>query len=206
MGVNGLHSHEEKSGDGTGEASQNTSQDASQSVSRDVSQATGTQQTLLGAKESAADAGPFQVAQELARALAPAGQKLRVECGERLFSLGEVAEGAYLVVSGSARAWLPDDAGRELMCVPVAPGAVLGLTAALCSNQYQFHVDAAETLETVFLASETVNEILRERPELCLQAMGMMCNELASLRQTRDHMQCCGNKACSLHGSCTRAD
>ena len=196
-----MQSHEEKSGDETMGAAQ------------DASQGAGTQQTTPVTPGSAAicatpaaDAGPFQVAQELARALAPAGQKLRVECGERLFSLGEAAEGAYLVVSGTARAWLPDDAGRELMCVPVAPGAVLGLAAALCSNQYQFHVDAAETLETVFLASETVNEILRERPELCLQAMGMMCNELASLRQTREHMQGCGNRACSLHGNCTRAD
>jgi CRP-like cAMP-binding protein len=82
---------------------------------------------------------------------------------------------------------------------------VLGLPSALCAKSYQFDVEAVEAVEAVYLPTESVNEILRQKPELGMQAMSMMCDELSALRQTTDHMRSCGQRSCSLHGSCTHA-
>ena len=146
----------------------------------------------------------YQADVELVRALAPAGEVKRVERDERLFSSGDAAGGVYLIVKGTARATLAG-AEHELMCRTAGPGAVLGLTSALCAKQYQFDVQALETVEAVFLETGTVNEILRGQPELCMRAMQMMCNELDALRQTREHMQSCGNESCALHEQCCQA-
>jgi CRP-like cAMP-binding protein len=147
-------------------------------------------------------AWPYRVAEELARVLTPAGESRRLERGERLFSFGDAAEGVYLIVKGTARASLPGEAGGELVCSTAGAGSVLGLPSALCASRYQFDVEALETLEAVFLPSGTVNEILRQRPELCMQVMSMMCDELTALKQTSDHMSKCTNESCSLYGQC----
>jgi CRP-like cAMP-binding protein len=145
----------------------------------------------------------YQADGELARALAPAGQMRKMERGERLFSFGEPAQGVYLIVKGTARASLAEEE-RELMCRTAGPGAVLGLPSALCAKQYQFDVQALEDVEAVFLETEKVNDILRQKPELCMLAMSMMCEELAALRSTREHMQSCRKVSCGLHGHCTQ--
>jgi CRP-like cAMP-binding protein len=141
----------------------------------------------------------------LMQALAPAGEKRTVKRGARLFSFGDAAEGAYLIVSGTARASLAGEEGRELVCRTAGPGAVLGLPSALCATQYHFDVEALETVEAVFLRTETVNDILRQHPELCMQVMGMMCGELDALKQTTDHMRSCGKRSCSLQSTCRQA-
>jgi CRP/FNR family transcriptional regulator len=141
----------------------------------------------------------------LVQALSQAGEKQKVERGERLFSLGEQAKGVYLIVKGTARAALSGVPGRELMCRTAGPGSVLGLPSALCANRYQFDVEALEDVEAIFLPTEAVNEILRQQPELCMQVMNMMCDELSALRQTTEHMRNCVQHSCLLHGRCTHS-
>jgi len=151
------------------------------------------------------DSTPYQAADELVQALSQAGEKQKVERGERLFSLGEQAKGVYLIVKGTARAALSGVPGRELMCRTAGPGSVLGLPSALCANRYQFDVEALEDVEAIFLPTEAVNEILRQQPELCMQVMNMMCDELSALRQTTEHMRNCVQHSCLLHGRCTHS-
>jgi CRP-like cAMP-binding protein len=146
----------------------------------------------------------YQADEELVRALAPAGQVKKVERDGRLFSSGDAARGVYLIVKGTARATLAGEE-RKLMCRTAGVGSVLGLSAALCANRYQFDVQALETVEAVFLETGTVNEILRGHPELCMRAMRMMCDELEALRQTGEHMQSCGKESCAMHQQCSQA-
>ncbi len=160
--------------------------------------------SLLPAKACGNTAWPYQLADEIARALTPAGELRRLERGERMFSFGDAAEGVYLITQGRARATLPGEAGGELVGRTAGAGSVLGLPSALCSTHYQFDVEALEALEVVFLPTNTVNEILRRQPELCMQVMNMMCDELNGLKQTRDHMRGCAKKSCSLHGQCSQ--
>lgn len=150
-------------------------------------------------------ASPFQAPDELVRALTQVGKKRRVECGERVISFGEAADGVYLIEKGTARAALPGEPGEELVCHKFGPGSLLGLPSALCSTRYQFDVEALETVQAVYLQTESVNAILRKQPELCMKVMSMMCDELSALRQTRDHMTNCRNHSCSLHDSCNKA-
>jgi len=140
------------------------------------------------------------------RALAAAGQMRRVAKGARLFSFGETAGGVFLILKGAARAAMRGEPGRELVCHIAGPGSVMGLSSALCATRYQFDVEALETVEAIYLGTETVNEILRQHSEICMRVMNMMCDELTSLRQTREHMQSCGKQSCSLHHSCTHAE
>jgi CRP-like cAMP-binding protein len=148
-------------------------------------------------------AWPLQAPDELVRALASAGQMRRVTKGARLFSFGEAASGVFLILKGAVRASLQGEPGDELLCHIAGPGAVLGLSSALCATRYQFDVEALETVEAIHLGTEAVNDILRQHPEICMRVMNMMCDELTSLRQTRKHMQSCGKRSCSLHRSCT---
>ncbi len=157
---------------------------------------------LMPVKGCGEAAWPYQLAVDMAQALTPAGETRRLECGERLFSFGDVAEGVYLIIQGTARATLPGEAGGKLVGRTAGAGSVLGLPSALCSTHYQFDVEALEALEAVFLPTGTVNEILRGRPELCMQVMNMMCDELNGLKQACDHMRSCTNESCSLHGQC----
>ncbi len=145
---------------------------------------------------------PYQLADEMARALTPAGEIRRLKCGERLFSFGDAADGVYLIMKGTARATLPGEAGGELVGHTAGAGSVVGLPSALCATHYQFNVEALEAVEAVFLPTNRVNEILRQQPELCMQVMNMMCDELNGLKQTRDHMRSCAKESCSLHGQC----
>jgi CRP-like cAMP-binding protein len=159
---------------------------------------------FLHASSSEDAVSPFQAADELMRTLIPVGQKQKVEPGNRVFSFGEAAKGVYVIVNGTARASLPGEQGSELVCRTAGPGSVLGLPSALCAAPYQFDVEALEPVDVIFLQTDSVNEILRQRPELCMQVMTMMCEELNALRQTREHMQSCGKQSCSLHERCTR--
>ncbi len=145
---------------------------------------------------------PYRVANGLSRALTAAGESRRLEPGARVFSFGEAAKGVYLIVKGTLRATLPGEAGDELVYRTAGAGSLLGLPSALCSNHYQFDVEALEATEAIFLSTGTVNEILRQQPELCMQVMNMMCDELAALKQRRDHMKSCTKESCSLYGQC----
>jgi CRP-like cAMP-binding protein len=148
----------------------------------------------------------YKALDELARALAPAGVTKRVKRGDRLCSFGEAASGVFVILHGTARAVLPGELGNELICRTAGPGALLGLPDALCSTSYQFDVEALETVEAAFLTTERVNEILRRHPELCMQAMDMMCDELSALWRTTEHMRNCRKKSCSLNGFCAQTD
>jgi len=135
--------------------------------------------------------------------MTPYGRKQTVARGDRLFSFGDAAKGVYLIVSGAARISLVGGKGKELVCHTAGSGSVLGLPAALCSARYEFDVEALEPAEMIFLETESVNEILRQHPALCMQVMTMMCDEMSALKQTRDHMRNCGKQSCSMHEQCS---
>ena len=139
---------------------------------------------------------------ELAKALSAAGEPRSLAAGEALFSYGDAAGGIFLVRHGSLRASLPGRAGRELMRSLVGPGSVLGLSAALCSRSYQCDAVALEPVELTYLPTAQLNDLLRGKPEVGMQAMAIMCDEMSALRQTREHLGRCQNHDCGLHGFC----
>lgn len=143
--------------------------------------------------------------EELRKALVAAGEKRHVQGGSRLFSFGETAEGVFLIVEGRTRAVLPGGAGAELASWTAGPGALLGVPSALCAKSYQLDVDSLEQVEAVYLPVSQLNELLRQRPELGMQVMNMMCAEMSALGKTREHLSRCTNRDCGLYCQCQQA-
>jgi CRP-like cAMP-binding protein len=156
--------------------------------------------------ESGDGAGWAQKApEELQKALVEAGDTRQLEGGCRLFAFGEEASGVFLILQGRARAVLPGGAGRELLRLTAGPGSLLGVPSALCAKNYQFDVEALEPLDAVFVPVTQLNDLLRQRPELGMQVMGMMCEELSALGKTREHLSRCENRECGLYCQCKQA-
>lgn len=141
---------------------------------------------------------------ELAEALVPLAEVRSLSAGQALFSFGEPAAGVYLLLGGDVRATLPGAAGRDLAQLSAQRGSLLGLSAALCAKAYPCNVVAGTPVQAAFLPTERFNELLRQRPALGMQVMALMCDELAALRQTREHLSRCQNHACGLHGFCSQ--
>ncbi len=139
---------------------------------------------------------------DLAEALHAAGEPRTLSAGDALFSFGDAAGGIFLVRRGRVQASLPGRAGRDLMRTLAGPGAVLGLSAALCSHGYQCNAVALEAVELSYLPTDRLNDLLRHKPEVGMQAMALMCDEMSTLRQTREHLGHCQNQDCGLHGFC----
>lgn len=147
---------------------------------------------------------PFQAPPALQSALSEVASDLTFGPGQRLFSANAPARGIYLVRSGAVRAYLASGEGREIVNRVLGPGALLGVPAAMCAKSYQFTGEAITEARIGFVAISTFNDFLRTRPDLCMQVVTMMSDELVELRQTRDHMVNCTHNDCSLHASCIR--
>lgn len=146
---------------------------------------------------------PFQAPASLASALEPIAQSIAAQPGDCVMTAGTPADGLYLVTSGTVRAHLPAEDGRGLVCRILGPGSLLGLPAAMCAKSYQFTAEAVDHVSLRFVETAAFNEMLRQHPELCMQVLGMMGDELNQLRQTQEHMMSCTKMDCALHGACT---
>lgn len=147
----------------------------------------------------------FQASPELFAALDAIASALHADDGDCVFGEGVLCTGVYLLRSGSVRAYSAHKNGREIVNRVVGPGAILGFPAAMCARQLQYTAKALEPVEIGFIETRVLNDFLRTRPDLCMQVVGMMSDELIELRETRDHMKNCTNTSCSLHGSCNCA-
>ncbi|HUO60392.1 MAG TPA: Crp/Fnr family transcriptional regulator [Candidatus Acidoferrales bacterium] len=158
----------------------------------------------LHPSQAAVTRSPFQAPPELAARISAAAATLLVEAGESVFTAGSPANGVYLLTSGTVRAYLPAEDGRELICRTLSAGSLLGLPAAMCAKVYQFTVEAVDNVMLTFVETAVFNELLRENTDLCMLVLGMMSDELTEIRQTHEHMRNCTNTSCSLHGACSQ--
>ena len=144
----------------------------------------------------------FHAPAELFSGLDAIASELKAQAGDCVFREGSLCTGVYLVRDGSVRAYLAHKNGSEIVNAIVGPGAILGFPAAMCARSFQFTAEALENSALGFVETNKLNEFLRTRPDLCMQVVTMMSDELIELRQTRDHMKSCTHTECSLHGSC----
>jgi CRP-like cAMP-binding protein len=147
----------------------------------------------------------FQASPELFAALDAIASALHAQAGDCVFGEGSLCTGVYLLRSGSIRAYSAHKNGKDIVNRIVGPGAILGFPAAMCARQFQYTARAVAQVELGFIETRSLNEFLRITPDLCMQVVGMMSDELIELRETRDHMKNCSNTSCSLHGSCSCA-
>ena len=144
----------------------------------------------------------FHAPPELHTALSGIAKPVINTKGTPVFRVNEQALGVFVVRAGSVKVTVPAESGESIVARVAGPGSVLGFSAAMCAHVYQFTAEALEVSELGFVETETLNEFLRARTDLCMQVVTMMSNELREIRETREHMRTCAHSECALHSSC----
>ena len=115
-----------------------------------------------------------------------------------LFAEGRPVRGAYILCDGRAKLSICSDSGRRLTLRVAGPGEVLGLGASLSNTPYQITAELLDNSQVAFVRRKDLLRFLRERPEICIQIVRMLSQDLhgayqrvrtiGSIRAHRPHM------------------
>ena len=95
-----------------------------------------------------------------------------------LFAEGRPVRGIYILCDGRARLSICSDTGRRLTLRVAGPGEVLGLGAALSNTPYEITAELLDNSQVVFVRRKDLSKFLRNHPEVCLQIVRMLSQDL----------------------------
>ncbi len=95
-----------------------------------------------------------------------------------LFAEGRPVRGVYILCDGRARLSICSDTGRRLTLRVAGPGEVLGLGAALSNTPYEITAELLDNSQVVFVRRKDLSKFLRNHPEVCLQIVRMLSQDL----------------------------
>ena len=95
-----------------------------------------------------------------------------------LFAEGKPVRGVYLLCDGRAKLSTCSELGRRLMLRVAGPGEVLGLGAALSNTPYEVTAELLDVSQIVFIRRKELMKFLREHPEVCMQVVRMLSQDL----------------------------
>ena len=113
------------------------------------------------------------------------GQSLSYAPGERVVNEGESGKGLYILRSGLARASMASHDGKAMQLRDLEPGSFIGLSSTLSCDHCCYTVETTARTEFIFVPAEAAQELLRSRPDLCLQVIQLLGKEMSSLCQER---------------------
>ena len=113
------------------------------------------------------------------------GQAVSYGPGERVVSEGESGKGIYILRSGAARVSMASHDGKTMQLRDLEPGSFIGLSSTLSCDHCCYTVEATAVAEFTFVPAEAAQELLRLRPDLCLQVIQLLGKEMSSLCQER---------------------
>jgi CRP-like cAMP-binding protein len=102
--------------------------------------------------------------------MAFASQRLRFDEGDVLFSQGDEADAAYMLVEGGADVLVEGVAG-PLLAARIGPGSILGEMAVLCNARRSATVVARGQVVALRIPAEVFCRMLRENPDMALAVM-----------------------------------
>ncbi len=102
----------------------------------------------------------------------------KLQQGQILFTANEPADGIYVVLSGSVRAFRENIDGREQTIHVEHAGGILAEVAVFDGGSYPSSTMAEENAEVLFLAKEEVRRFLLKHPEAALSALALMAKKL----------------------------
>jgi len=111
-------------------------------------------------------------------ALAASVRERKLSRGEILFTRGEQANGLYVIVSGSIRAYRESRDGREQTMHVETAGATLAEVAVFDHGVYPSTTMAEEDTVVLFIHRDTVTEFLRRNPDAALAALKVLASRL----------------------------
>lgn len=103
------------------------------------------------------------------------------EKGTALFRRGDPVEGVFLICSGQVSLGLEADSEiypRRIL----GAGAIIGLPATVGGGPYSLTAEVMEDAELAFVERRAVLDCLRTHPDLCLQVMDLLGNEISGIR------------------------
>ncbi len=118
---------------------------------------------------------------ECLKALARLQSVAAYEKGSVLFRQGQCARGVYLLQSGRAELCLEPTADRRLPLRVVGPRYLLGLSAAISNEPYDFSARLLEPADVAFIHRDQLLPYLRNDHELCFHVVQVLGCELTSV-------------------------
>ncbi len=113
------------------------------------------------------------------------GRPVSFRQGNRVLTEGETGKGIYILRSGSARVSMCSHDGRTILLRELAPGSFIGLSSTLSCDHCCYSVEVTGAAEFTFVPAQAAQEFLRSRPDLCLQVIQLLGQEMSSLCNER---------------------
>jgi CRP/FNR family transcriptional regulator len=89
--------------------------------------------------------------------------------GATLFCEGEDARGVFIVCSGRVKLVTTSSAGRTLIAKIAGPGEVLGISAVVLKQPYQFTAETLEPVQTTFIRNEEFLRFMTSNSEVTMR-------------------------------------
>ncbi len=110
--------------------------------------------------------------------LARVAQFRMLERGQILFLAGEPADGLFVIVSGSIRAFRVNAKGREQTIHVESAGATLAEVPVFDDGDYPATAVAEESSQVLFISKANVQKFLIANPAVALNALRLMAGRL----------------------------
>jgi CRP/FNR family transcriptional regulator len=120
--------------------------------------------------------------------LAARGSERKLRHGQILFTASEPANGLYVVLSGSVRAFRENIDGREQTIHVERAGGLLAEVAVFDGGPYPSSTVAEEDSEVLFLAKEDVRHFLLQHPETALIALALLAKKLRNVASLAEQL------------------
>ncbi len=120
--------------------------------------------------------------------LAAHGRESKLRQGQILFTANDPADGLYLVLSGSVRAFRENIEGREQTIHVERAGGLLAEVAVFDGGPYPSSTMAEEDSEVLFLAKGDVHNFLLKHPETALAALALLAKKLRNVASLAEHL------------------
>ncbi|MHB8303450.1 MAG: Crp/Fnr family transcriptional regulator [Acidobacteriaceae bacterium] len=120
--------------------------------------------------------------------LAARGSERKLQHGQILFTASEPANGLYIVLSGSVRAFRENIDGREQTIHVERAGGLLAEVAVFDGGPYPSSTVAEEDSEVLFLAREDVRHFLLQHPGTALTALALLAKKLRNVASLAEQL------------------
>ena len=120
--------------------------------------------------------------------LAAQGHERKLQRGQILFTANQPAEGLYVVLSGSVRAFRENVDGREQTIHVEGVGGMLAEVPVFDGGPYPSTTMAEEDSELLFLAKEDVRRFLLQYPEAALTALAILAKKLRTIASLAEQL------------------
>ncbi len=120
--------------------------------------------------------------------IAARGTDRKLQQGQVLFNANEPADGMYVVLSGSVRAFRENMDGREQTIHMERVGGTLAEVSVFDGGPYPSTTMAEEDSELLFLAKEDVCRFMLKYPEMALTALAILAKKLRTVASLAEQL------------------